>query len=262
MFAIRQGDDAVWVNPKALKELLDTEWHGTDKYWLEDACGVWAYHDAEYAKWKKRFGQESVAEGNDDSPDFIGPAYFRITPEDGANGFYCDTNADDEIIGWACIREERFKSILTRNLPADLGKALSNFRWRELTRRINEPDLQVGDIAGNKWYSGSQGFEDPGDGGYIASLALDEKDVAGTTEYVLFVFIKLVLELLSGKHSYSLYSSAHRDEMLEKARIDKDLQRTLDRLGIDFDSMIATLDGQGAYLYAAIWRRNAKKFRF
>lgn len=262
LFAIRQGDDAVWVNPKALKELLDTEWHGVDKYWIEDACGVWDYHHKEFLKWKKRFGQESVAESMNGSPDFTGPAYFRITPEDGANGFHCDTNDDDEIIGWACIREDRLKSILMRNLPVKLGKALSDFRWRELIRQINGPDLPVGDIEGNKWSSGSQGFEDPGDGEYVASLILNEKDVAGTTEYALFVFVKLVLELLSGKHSYALYSSAYRDEMLDKARMDKDLQRTLDRLGINFDSMIAALDGQGAYLYAAIWRMDTKKYRF
>lgn len=327
LFAIRQGDDAVWVNPKALKELLDTEWHGVDKYWIEDACGVWDYHEKEFNKWKKRFGQESVAadagfygyvdkiinqlmglgysgekakkmvlgdyrdiatrcwnagddafkpakmmddirmnmsvpESMDGRPDFTGPAYFHITPKDGVNGFYCDTDDDDEIIGWACIREDRLKSILTRNLPAELEKALSNLRWRELIRQINGPDLHVGDIEGNKWSSGSQGFEDPGDGGYVASLLLDEKDVAGATEYALFSFIKLVLELLSEKYSYTLYSPAYRDEMLDKARMDKDLQRTLDRLGIDFDSMIATLDGQGAYLYAAIWRMDTKKYRF
>ena len=329
LFAIRQGNDAVWVNPKALKELLDTEWHGTDKYWIEDACGVWAHHDAEYAKWKKRFGREGVAadagfygyadkiinqlkglgysgekaksmvlgdyrdiatrcwhagddafkpakmmddirmnmsvpEGKDDSPDFTGPAYFHITPEGGTNGFYCDTNADDEIFGWACIREDRFKSIFMRNIPAELGKALSNFRWRELTRQINGPDLQVGDIEGNKWSSGSQGFEDPGDGGYIASLLLDKEDVANATEYSLFAFVKLVLEYLSGKHSYALYSSAYRDEMLEKARMDAGLRRTLDRLGIDFDSIAAILEEQGAYqaLYAAIWRMDTKKFQF
>lgn len=61
LFAIRQGDDAVWVNPKATKELLDSEWYGTDKNWIEDACGVWAYHKKEFAKWKKRFGRDESA---------------------------------------------------------------------------------------------------------------------------------------------------------------------------------------------------------
>lgn len=35
LFAIRQGDDAVWVNPHILKELLDTPWRGADSAWLD-----------------------------------------------------------------------------------------------------------------------------------------------------------------------------------------------------------------------------------
>lgn len=57
LFAIRQGEDALWVNPKAVKELLDSEWRGTDKYWVEDNCGLSAYRQKEIDKWKKRFGQ-------------------------------------------------------------------------------------------------------------------------------------------------------------------------------------------------------------
>lgn len=61
LFAIRQGDDAVWVNPKAVKELLDSEWRGTDKYWIEDACGVWAHHQREYDKWAKKYGKNEAS---------------------------------------------------------------------------------------------------------------------------------------------------------------------------------------------------------
>lgn len=44
LFAIRQGDDAVWVNPHILKELLDTPWRGVDAAWLDqvsDSRGYW-----------------------------------------------------------------------------------------------------------------------------------------------------------------------------------------------------------------------------
>lgn len=45
LFAIRQGDDAVWVNPHILKELLDTPWHGVDSYWLSKVADVKGYWD-------------------------------------------------------------------------------------------------------------------------------------------------------------------------------------------------------------------------
>lgn len=45
LFAIRQGDDAVWVNPHILKELLDTPWHGVDSYWLDKAADTKGYWD-------------------------------------------------------------------------------------------------------------------------------------------------------------------------------------------------------------------------
>jgi len=45
LFAIRQGDDAVWVNPHILKELLDTPWHGVDSYWLDQAADTKGYWD-------------------------------------------------------------------------------------------------------------------------------------------------------------------------------------------------------------------------
>lgn len=45
LFAIRQGDDAVWVNPKALKELLDNPWRGVDSVWLDQAADVKGYWD-------------------------------------------------------------------------------------------------------------------------------------------------------------------------------------------------------------------------
>lgn len=45
LFAIRQGDDAVWVNPHILKELLDTPWKGVDSYWLDQAADTKGYWD-------------------------------------------------------------------------------------------------------------------------------------------------------------------------------------------------------------------------
>lgn len=45
LFALRQGDDAVWVNPRARSELRDREWLGDDADWLEDACGVWENYE-------------------------------------------------------------------------------------------------------------------------------------------------------------------------------------------------------------------------
>lgn len=34
LFAIRQGDDALWVNKKGKEELRDNDWHSTDGKWL------------------------------------------------------------------------------------------------------------------------------------------------------------------------------------------------------------------------------------
>lgn len=45
LFALRQGDDAVWINPRARAELRDREWSGDDAGWLEDACGVWENYE-------------------------------------------------------------------------------------------------------------------------------------------------------------------------------------------------------------------------
>ncbi len=45
LFALRQGDDAVWINPRARAELRDREWLGDDADWLEDACGVWENYE-------------------------------------------------------------------------------------------------------------------------------------------------------------------------------------------------------------------------
>ncbi len=45
LFAIRQGDDAVWVHPHILKELLDTPWKGVDSAWLDQAADAKGYWD-------------------------------------------------------------------------------------------------------------------------------------------------------------------------------------------------------------------------
>ncbi len=45
LFAIRQGDDAVWIHPHILKELLDTPWHGMDSAWLDQAADAKGYWD-------------------------------------------------------------------------------------------------------------------------------------------------------------------------------------------------------------------------
>lgn len=45
LFALRQGDDAVWINPGARSELRGREWSGDDADWLEDACGVWENYE-------------------------------------------------------------------------------------------------------------------------------------------------------------------------------------------------------------------------
>jgi hypothetical protein len=45
LFAIRQGNDAVWMNPHILKELLDTPWGGVDSAWLDQASGARVYRE-------------------------------------------------------------------------------------------------------------------------------------------------------------------------------------------------------------------------
>lgn len=45
LFALRQGDDAVWINPNARSELRDREWLGDDADWLEEVCGVWENYE-------------------------------------------------------------------------------------------------------------------------------------------------------------------------------------------------------------------------
>lgn len=45
LFALRQGDDAVWINPNARSELRDREWRGDDADWLEEVCGVWENYE-------------------------------------------------------------------------------------------------------------------------------------------------------------------------------------------------------------------------
>lgn len=45
LFAIRQGDDAVWVNQHILKELLDTPWGGVDSAWLDQVSGARKYRE-------------------------------------------------------------------------------------------------------------------------------------------------------------------------------------------------------------------------
>lgn len=45
LFAIRQGDDAVWVNPHILKELLDTPWGGVNSAWLDQVSGARVYRE-------------------------------------------------------------------------------------------------------------------------------------------------------------------------------------------------------------------------
>lgn len=246
LFAIRQGEDAVWVNPKALKELLDTEWRGTDKYWIEDACGVWDYHEKEFLKWKKRFGQkeslkkESLKkeprkknERGDSSEDVSGPVYLRL-----ADSTTFDLDFDtwgSSATGYCTLGHPTLTKAVEKGIDPKLWAAVKdNIDWDSLDECIYDSDLEIGDLDGYTWESPSQYFEDPGDGGWKVTVDLGQNPVSAATDTILYTLGEEILVALSGDADYMSYSEDDEESLLAKAKEDPEIQTALGDLGLDF----------------------------
>ncbi len=260
LFAIRQGDDAVWVNPKALKELLDNEWRGTDKYWIEEACGVWDYHHKEFLKWQKRFGKkESLLKknerGRDTTTDLDGPACLFVSATTTTFDSSCD---GDDVIGNVAISPADIEAAVTKIIDPKLwGAVKKDYDWKLLRETISDFGMKVGDVSGYSWDSPSQYFEDPGDGGYNVTLDLDNEQLSEAIDTLLYTFGQLVLDDLTGEPKYIEYGDDAKAQMLEEAKKDAEIQARLQELGLDFsaiDTLFSLDNSQAAQdIYNLLW---------
>lgn len=266
LFAIRQGDDAVWVNPKALKELLDNEWRGTDKYWVEEACGVWDYHHKEFLKWQKRFGQKEALRkknerGGDSTSDLDGPACLCVSAT--TTTFDCSVDGDD-VMGNVAISPADIEKATTKIIDPKLwGAVKQGYDWKLLRETISDFGLEVGAVSGYSWDSPSQYFEDPGDGGYNVTLDLDNEQLSEAIDTLLYTFGQLVLDKLTGEPKYIEYGDDAKAQMLEEAKKDPEIQARLQELGLDFsaiDTLFGLNNSQAAQdIYNLLWALNGSK---
>lgn len=262
LFAIRQGDDAVWVNPKALKELLDTPWHGVDSVWLDQAAdvrGYWAKviaaRDAgkDYSKIKP----EHRNERGGSTADLYGPAVLCV-PISGGTGFDCDVDGDNNAIGNVCIQPSDIEKAIAKIIDPKLwGSVKDDYDWNVLREVIQDFGLEVGSVSGYSWYSPSQYFEDPGDSGYKATLKLSNEPLSEAIDILLYTFGQLVLDELTGEPKYIEYGEDAKGQMLEEAKKDAEIQARLQELGLDFsviDTLFSLDNSQAAQdIYNLLW---------
>lgn len=261
LFALRQGDDAVWVNPKALKELLDTRWRGVDSVWLDKAAdvrGYWAKviaaRDAgkDYSKIKPEHRNER---GGDSTTDLDGPACLCVSVT--TTGFDCSCDGADAI-GNVAISPADIEKSVTKIIDAKLWDAVKkDYDWQLLRETIRDFGLDVGSVSGYSWDSPSQYFEDPGDGGYKVTLDLSNEPLSEAIDTLLYTFGQLVLDDLTGEPKYIGYGDDAKAQMLEEAKKDAEIQARLQELGLDFsaiDTLFSLDNSQAAQdIYNLLW---------
>lgn len=261
LFALRQGDDAVWVNPKALKELLDTRWRGVDSVWLDKAAdvrGYWAKviaaRDAgkDYSKIKPEHRNER---GGDSTTDLDGPACLCVSVT--TTTFDCSCDGADAI-GNVAISPADIEKSVTKIIDAKLWDAVKkDYDWQLLRETIRDFGLEVGSVSGYSWDSPSQYFEDPGDGGYKVTLDLSNEPLSEAIDTLLYTFGQLVLDDLTGEPKYIEYGDDAKAQMLEEAKKDAEIQARLQELGLDFsaiDTLFSLDNSQAAQdIYNLLW---------
>lgn len=261
LFALRQGDNAVWVNPKALKELLDTRWRGVDSIWLNQAADVKGYWDKvmaardagkDYSKIKPEHRNER---GGDTSTDLDGPACLCVSLT--TTTFDCSCDGDDAF-GNVAISPADIEKAVTKIIDAKLwGAVKKDYDWNLLREIIRDFGLEVGSVSGYSWYSPSQYFEDPGDGGYKVTLDLSNEPLSEAIDTLLYTFGQLVLDALTGEPKYIEYGDDAKAQMLEEAKKDAEIQARLQELGLDFsaiDTLFSLDSSQAAQdIYSLLW---------
>lgn len=241
LFALRQGNNVVWVNPKAYAELQDREWGGDDADWLNNACGTWE------AKKNER--------GGDSTSDLDGPACLHVSAT--TTTFDCSVDGDD-VMGNVAISPADIEKSVTKIIDPKLwGAVKQGYDWKLLRETISDFGLEVGAVSGYSWYSPSQYFEDPGDGGYNVTLDLDNEQLSEAIDTLLYTFGQLVLDELTGEPKYIEYGDDAKAQMLEEAKKDAEIQARLQELGLDFsaiDTLFGLNNSQAAQdIYNLLW---------
>lgn len=184
LFAIRQGDDAVWVNPKALKELLDTPWHGVDSVWLDQAADVKGYWDKviaardagkDYSKIKPEGKANEADYGNRETkelfPAISDAAAIRISPMDGK----------------IFIPAESIRKALRAGGASEGLLSHGNYDSAIITELCESRPLGKADI------------EYPRDGGYSAGIHMNPRERLETdSRFILQAYVENVLDFAAG----------------------------------------------------------------
>lgn len=194
--------------------------------------------------------------GQDAATDLDGPACLSVS--ETTTAFDCDWDGDD-VFGNVAIGPADIEKAVAKIIDPKLwGTVKADYDWGLLRETIQDFELEVGSVRGYSWYSPSQYFEDPGDGGYKATLDLSNEPLSEAIDTLLYTFGQLVLDTLTGEPKYIEYGEDAKVQMLEEAKKDAAIQTRLQELGLDFsaiDALFSLDNSQAAQdIYNLLWK--------
>lgn len=193
--------------------------------------------------------------GEDGTVDLDGPACLRVS--ETTTTFDCTWDGDD-VFGNVAISPADIEAAIAKIIDPKLwGAVKDDYVWDLLRETIQDFGLEVGSIRGYSWYSPSQYFEDPGDGGYKATLDLSNEPLSAAIDTLLYTFGQLVLDALTGEPKYIEYGEDAKAQMLGEAKKDAAIQTRLQELDLNFstiDALFSLDNSQAAQdIYNILW---------
>ena len=172
-------------------------------------------------------------ERGDSSEDVHGSVYLRL---DKSSWFSLDFDTwGSGATGYCHLDNDTVAKAVEKGMDPKLWAAVKDaIDWDDFDVCIRDSELEIGEVDGYSWESPSQYFEDPGDGGWKVTVDLGQDPVSAATDTLLHTFCEEVLVALSGDTDYMSYSEDDTDSILEKAKKDPEIQKTLGELGLDF----------------------------
>lgn len=193
--------------------------------------------------------------GQDAATDLDGPACLSVS--ETTTAFDCSWDGDG-VFGNVAIGPADIEKAATKIIDPKLwGAVRGDYDWVLLREIIQDFGLEVGSVRGYSWYSPSQYFEDPDDGGYKATLDLSNEPLSEAIDTLLYTFGQLVLDALAGGPKYIEYGEDAKVQMLEEAKKDAEIQARLQELDLDFsaiDTLFSLDSSQAAQdIYNVLW---------
>lgn len=219
LFALRQGNNAVWVNPDACTELEDSEWTGDDADWLSNACSNWE------AKKNERGNYYD---------DFIANVILQVRKGSGATGLEYQ---DDKLYFIYIGIDELTKALREAGVSEELLAGEDTIKVINDTLSYHD---DLGKVDVETWESPSQYFEDPGDGGSRATLDLNDKDQWHEIYYAVQVALRYyalsVLDLFGASDGnfaeWDYYGEADIPDIMKEVASCTKLQASLKEMNL------------------------------